>query len=226
MCTVTYLPKKGDSFILTSNRDEKKYRLTAELPQIHSIHGQKLIFPKDPASSGTWIASSFQGLTACILNGAFERQLSDPPYRKSRGLVLLDLFKYKNIHAFFSQYGFTNIEPFTLLFADGLTLHELRWNGKDTFLKELNQKEPYIWSSVSLYSEEVILKRKQLFVQWLDEHKDPKLEDIRKFHRFFAENNSSGDMATLSITSIARESASIKMTYEDLINESLYIQSF
>jgi uncharacterized protein with NRDE domain len=226
MCTVTYLPKKGDSFILTSNRDEKKSRPVAELPKIYTIHGQKLFFPKDAAYGGTWIASSFQGYTACLLNGAFEKHLSDPPYRKSRGLVLLDLYKYKNIQAFIAQYGLTNIEPFTLLYADGNHLYELRWNGKNTFLKEMNPKEPHIWSSVSLYSEKIILKRNELFAAWLEGQKDPGLEEVRKFHRSLEESNSANDIATLSITSIAREGTSIKMTYEDLINESLYIQSF
>jgi uncharacterized protein with NRDE domain len=226
MCTVTYLPKAGDSFIFTSNRDEKLSRPSAELPKVYTIHGKKLIFPKDPQSGGTWIASSFQGQTAAILNGAFEKHISDPPYRKSRGIVLLDLFKYKNIQAFVSQYGFTNIEPFTLVFTDGHMLCNLRWNGKDTFLKELNPKNPHIWSSASLFPEEDVARRNNLFTQWLTKHKDPRVEDIRQFHHFYEEKALPEDVATLSITSIVKENSSIKMTYEDLINESLYIQSF
>src|ERR1700747_27089 len=105
MCTVTYLPKTGASFILTSNRDELASRPAAELPKIHTVHGQKIIFPKDPVSGGTWIGISFKGQMVCLLNGAYEKHISDPPYRKSRGLVALDLFKYKNVQAFTSQYG-------------------------------------------------------------------------------------------------------------------------
>jgi uncharacterized protein with NRDE domain len=233
MCIVTYLPKKGSSFILTFNRDEKTSRPTAEMPKMHSIHGQKVIFPKDPVSGGTWIGISFKGQTICLLNGAFEKHISDPPYRKSRGLVALDIFKYKNFQAFASQYEFTNIEPFTLIYADGISLQELRWDGKKINLKELDPKQAHIWSSVTLYSKEVISKRNVGFSKWLNEHKDYRVEDIRRFHSFRVDENISNDIImkgeqklTVSITSIVKENSSIKLTYEDLVNENLYMQSF
>jgi uncharacterized protein with NRDE domain len=232
MCTVTYLPKPGASFILTSNRDELASRPAAEMPKIYTVHGQKVIFPKDPQSGGTWIGISFKGQTVCMLNGAYEKHISDPPYRKSRGLVALDLFKYKNIQAFVSQYGFTNIEPFTMIVTDGLALVELRWDGKNTSLKELEPKQPHVWSSASLYTKEEISKRATSFSKWFTEHEDSRVEDIRRFHHFGDGNLSENLMleeekrVTVSITSIIKEDSSIKLIYEDLVNENLYMQSF
>ncbi|MFW0694651.1 hypothetical protein ACN091_10365, partial [Aliarcobacter butzleri] len=81
------------------------------------------------------------GLTACLLNGAFVAHTPQPPYKHSRGLVVLDAFDYVSIDSFINQYSFTGIEPFTLLLAEtdrlsGQRLVELRWNGRRLFISE------------------------------------------------------------------------------------------
>jgi uncharacterized protein with NRDE domain len=117
MCTVSFLPKKGNSFILTSNRDEDMLRQTALPFQKYSLNNKSLYYPKDPKAGGTWIATEPNSFTVCLLNGAFKAHTPNPPYNKSRGIVLLDFFKYNNQYDFIKQYDFSNIEPFTLLFV-------------------------------------------------------------------------------------------------------------
>ena len=54
MCTITFIPKSNNDFILTSNRDEAPGRETFP-PEIYEEEGVKLLYPKDALAGGTWI---------------------------------------------------------------------------------------------------------------------------------------------------------------------------
>ncbi|WP_332367647.1 hypothetical protein [Spirosoma telluris] len=173
MCTATYLPFGPNGFILTHSRDEKALRPAARPPGTVNIGGTEVTFPQDPQGQGTWIASghrtgSFVQTAVCLLNGGFVSHLPQPPYRHSRGLVPLHFFTYPSIDVFVRAYGFRGIEPFTLLIveAGGLIdrrVVELRWNGNRLFMSEKDPEHPNIWSSVTLYSPDVIRKRESWF---------------------------------------------------------------
>jgi hypothetical protein len=231
MCTVTYLPVNKESFILTSNRDEKTVRPAAELPDIINMYHQEILFPKDPKANGTWIASTCHR-TVCLLNGALFKHESTPPYKKSRGLVVLESFQYKTVKEFINSYNFIGIEPFTLILWEYNNLYELRWDGSTMFYKELNAAKPYICASVTLYTEEIIKKRKDWFQTWLTSH-PYKTSDIRDFHRFAGEGDIENDilinrndsMVTVSITTVQRNNTDIEMIYEDLRYNKFSIKS-
>jgi uncharacterized protein with NRDE domain len=228
MCTVTYLPKNNGDYILTSSRDEKVMRPSALMPQEYFISGKKIIFPKDPTAGGSWIAYA-ENRTACLLNGGFEKHTSAPPYKRSRGLVLLDYFSYSDVKAFTTNYNFNGIEPFTLIIIQSNGLFELRWNEHIITILELDSDTPYIWSSVTLYTEEIILKRKNWFQIWLSRNYNYDLKTIRHFHRHAGDGdvensiqmNRANFMKTVSITSIEKKPASIHMVHEDLISNFL-----
>ena len=55
MCSVSFVPLE-DGFLLTSNRDEKRFRPTIE-PKIYLENKVKLLYPKDEKAGGTWIVS-------------------------------------------------------------------------------------------------------------------------------------------------------------------------
>jgi uncharacterized protein with NRDE domain len=129
MCTVTYLPFSNNSFLLTSSRDEKPSRASALAPEYYSVAENQLLFPKDQQAQGTWIAVNEKGRTLCLLNGGVEKHIPSPPYQRSRGLVLLDVFSYDSLGIFTTQYSLQNIEPFTLIEIQGELLTELRWTG-------------------------------------------------------------------------------------------------
>lgn len=84
MCTVSFLPKGGNDFIITSNRDEKENREIALSPKKYIHQHLKIVYPQDTKAKGTWIAMSENGFTICLLNGGFMPHKSNPPYRKSR----------------------------------------------------------------------------------------------------------------------------------------------
>src|SRR4030095_9832506 len=96
MCTVSFVPLSNSRFILTSNRDETIKRGLASSPQKINRNGTEIICPVDPLASGSWIGVSEKGRVICLLNGAFERHKHRPPYRMSRGIVVLDALTFSS----------------------------------------------------------------------------------------------------------------------------------
>ncbi len=226
MCTVTYIPKGADHFILTSNRDESAQRASSA-PQFYVTEKQQLVFPVDPKSGGSWIGVAPSNRTACLLNGAFEKHPHKPPYRRSRGLVLLDSFAYAQAEQFADQYEFSGIEPFTLILCRPSKLHELRWDGQQVHLNHLEVAQAHIWSSSTLYDQHIRDRRAQWFNQWLQQTNQQDLHNIMAFHRFGGEQdqtnglvmNRNNKVQTLSITAIHKRTTEISMHHLDLASE-------
>ena len=116
MCTVTFIKHK-DGFSLTSNRDEQASRPTFA-PQVYQEYNQNLVYPKDQKAGGTWIASSEQNVSVCLLNGAFKKHTRQLPYDRSRGQVLKERFAFKSNEDFIHHVDLNKVEPFTLLMID------------------------------------------------------------------------------------------------------------
>ncbi|HEY6975220.1 MAG TPA: NRDE family protein [Chitinophagaceae bacterium] len=233
MCTVTYIPA-GEKKFITSNRDEKTFRKKALPPQSYLHDGIRLIYPKDSEAGGSWIALNENGNVAVLLNGGFEKHISEPPYKKSRGLVFLDIIKHTSPAKYFLNVDLLKIEPFTVIIFEQHKLFECRWTGVEKICKELDQLKPHIWSSVTLYNEDIRRQREQWFEQWLNKHPYPDEKDILQFHQFAGDGNKSTDLVmkrgelyhTVSITSIELESKSRRICYCDLnSNEMYYLQN-
>lgn len=227
MCTVTFLPKGASSYILTSNRDETPKR-AAHAPQAYEVHGKEIFFPKDPLAGGTWIATDKKQFTLCLLNGAFEKHHHKPPYKLSRGIMLLDFFKYSNVQHFVDQYNFKGIEPFTLILIEdngNLSATELVWDENDLHVKPLDATQPHIWSSSTLYPEAVREERRHWFKLWLETHNTFVQKEIIDFHKTGGKGdewndfvmNREGKVQTVSVTSIEKNS-DYNMVYEDLLS--------
>ena len=147
MCTVSYLPKGKGRFILTSNRDENRQRVAAQIVKQLRPDGQQLLYPKEPVAGGTWIGVSNFDKVICVLNGAFQRHERHLPYRRSRGLVALDFFTYPAAETFFDDYDFNGIEAFTMVIYDGGKLFDFRWDEQKRHIRTLPIDQPYIWAS-------------------------------------------------------------------------------
>jgi hypothetical protein len=233
MCTVTYLPKNENCFILTSNRDEDLSRPSALPISNYTIHNKEVYFPKDPKAGGTWIAKG-KDFTVCLLNGAFVPHKSKGNYRKSRGLVVLDFFNYSSQYEFIEKYDFTDIEPFSLLFVkhqdDNLGLCELKWDGEKTHHLNHDSSLPHIWSSVTLYSEAVVKEREAWFYDWVKNNEVFTKDNILMFHHFGGTGNQQNDIVmnrnqkrTVSICCVNKINAiETEMVYEDVINKKIY----
>lgn len=230
MCTVTYLPyRKG--FILTHNRDEAPTRSPQRISR-EQIGNDTLLFPKDLKAGGAWVAAARSGRTACLLNGAFVKHEHQPPYRRSRGLVLLDFFNWPDPGIFFERYVLEGIEPFTLLYFHPEQVVELRWDGQQRHLKHLLPGQAHFWCSSTLYTAAMQERREQVFQQWLQKHPPAKAKRLPSSAYHLHRTGSVGDpendyimnrqnrVRTVSVTQIVFQHDQYKMHYTDLLEGS------
>lgn len=218
--------------VITSNRDENIQRQNAAAPAFHLINNKKIVYPKDAKAGGTWFAAHNDGTVAVLLNGAFEKHDPAPPYRKSRGLILLDIIAADDPALFFKQIDLDKIEPFTLILFHTGSLYELRWDGINKHNRSLNTQVNYIWSSSTLYTGEVIKKREQLFKEFTAGNKNIAPENIHDFHRSddsdsengFIINRASG-MKTFSITQAVIKPGNLHFLHDDLLHGKRYGES-
>ena len=223
MCTVTYLPLGDNEFCLTSNRDEAPGRQPLDL---FYDEVTKLLYPKEPKHGGSWIAASSDNRLVCLLNGAFQKHKHEPPYRMSRGLVVLDFFEYGTVAQFVSNYYFEGIEPFTMILFDNGKLYDFRWDGAEKHLQELDSEKPHIWSSSTLYNDEIKAKRKEWFQKWLDAEKENNAIEILNFHKTAGSDDIENGLimsrfnnlvCTVSITQVLRNNEVFSINYHDLL---------
>jgi hypothetical protein len=224
MCTVTFIPVRDNIFI-TSNRDEKQGRSPAISSALYALQTGYVLFPKDSHAGGTWFGVHENGNFVVLLNGGWVCHQTKPPYRKSRGLILLDLIDSEMPFHSFLAVCLHNIEPFTAIIRDDCQIFECRWDGNEKYYRQLENDHPNIWSSVTLYNDDIIDRRRDRFMEWLQKNPFPSLEDILVFHQFSKNGNEDAAMlkkgerevCTVSITSaeISRQGAC--MTYLDLM---------
>ena len=228
MCTVTFLPLENNDFILTSNRDESPMRKTIP-PKKYDENGVELTYPKDELAGGTWIGLSEKNRLVCLLNGGFKKHERNEYYRLSRGVIVKEILTSDDAVAHINNYNFDEIEPFTIVLVDWnnqLETYELVWDGTEKHFKKLNQ-EPHIWSSSTLYTEEMKQLRKNWFADWLSEQANFQQKNILEFHQ----DETKGDVGTslkmkrpfvetVSVTSVKKTSEEIKVNYIDFVNNS------
>ena len=227
MCTVSFVPTSTGIF-LSSNRDEKKTRGIALSPQIYQSESCRQLYPKDVNAGGAWIALNSFSDAAVLLNGAFEKHQVENTYRRSRGLIFLEIISENNPKEQFDSIDLNKIEPFTIiLFSKGI-LHELRWDAFHKYQKILAIDRAYIWSSSTLYDSATVRKREHWFSVWLSQNSEPSLDQILSFHKFGGEGdrhidirmNRNNVLYTVSITSIELKGEVGIMHYQDLINHT------
>ncbi|MBN2172735.1 MAG: NRDE family protein [Bacteroidales bacterium] len=225
MCTVTYIPKGNDEFILTHNRDESVRRAIATPPITREINGLSHIFPVDPEGKGTWIGVSETNRVAGLMNGGLNKHKHNPPYRHSRGLVILSYFEFDSFNDFYNNYDFTGLEPFTLLVHEAGRLYELINDEQFLRVKHLDPAKPHIYSSTPLYSKECMMKRRERFFGWYNKVsviKQPEIIDLHRSFIFEKEDNRlplNVIIRTVSITSINKMATKAEVDYNDLIND-------
>jgi hypothetical protein len=195
-------------------------------PKKYTLGIEKVYFPKDAQAGGTWLATS-TNYTLCLLNGAFQKHQPKPLYNKSRGQVIVDFFIQGNLNLLIKNSNFNDFENFTLIIIEPTQqkIVQLVWDGEKTTLIELDWQTPHIWSSCTLYSDDVIKKRQELFNQFITENPNPTAEKLYHFHQYAdvgdIENNLTmkrpDGIQTQSISQINYIQKAIKFKYFDLI---------
>ncbi len=230
MCTVSFVRSDGKT-IITSNRDEQVIRLAVE-PKKYFINNRNLIFPKDPKAGGTWFVTNEFNSVLVLLNGAEEKHIQKPNYRKSRGLIVLEMMSNNSAIDFWNEINLENIEPFTLVLYQENKLYELRWNEIEKYQKELDANKKHIWSSSTLYSTKIREERSHWFYEFLENKKLLSEDNLLDFHQntenknleYGLKINRNDYLQTLSITQFVIENEVSTMRYFDLIkNEDFSI---
>lgn len=227
MCTLTFIPAKKSVFI-THSRDEKKLRSKATPPAFQIIDGVHILFPKDGKAGGTWIGMNDNGDAAALLNGAFRKHIHQPPYLKSRGLIVLELLSAIDMRKGFSTMDLTGVEPFTVVLWSNRQLFECRWDGQKKYARLLDHKVPHIWSSATLYEDAAKEKRQSWFNAWQEKKQTPGMDDIIDFHLHAGDDDErnnirmkrNNNLLTLSITSMEISRLAGKMKYIDLADHA------
>jgi hypothetical protein len=231
MCTVSFVFSKGKT-ILTHNRDEKVARPSAIEPQKYSVNNKNIYFPKDQKAGGTWYAVAESGTILVLLNGADEKHQLKPFYRKSRGLIVLDLISSNSPIDEWNSIDLSDIEPFTIVLFQNKKLYQLRWNEVEKSTLNLDVNQNHIWSSSTLYPKEIREHRVELFKIFIVSN-EISAEKLFQFHRYTKEDDSengliinrNGELKTLSITQTVIQENKIVLSYHDLQNQQEFTNS-
>lgn len=233
MCTVTFVRSNG-KIIITSNRDEQVLRPNAIEPKNYEINNKNLIYPKDPKAGGTWYVVDENGNVLVLLNGAAEKHQILGNYRKSRGIIVLDIMSSLSPILAWDEIDLDAIEPFTLVLFENQNLYQLRWDGNNKEKSSLDTNHNYIWSSTTLYPKEVRENRARWFFDYMNSKAEFYEQDMYNFHRYTENENSENGLVinrndflkTLSITQTIIENKGAKMKHYDLINQKEFQNSF
>ncbi len=233
MCTVSFVPS-NNKIIITSNRDEHVLRKDTIEPKSYLVNTKTVIFPKDNKAGGTWyVVDEFSNIIV-LLNGAKEKHHHRDNYRKSRGLIVLDLISGNSPLQEWKKIDLENIEPFTVVLYENQKLFQLQWNEIEKATEELDPNQSHIWSSSTLYPEEIRKNRKQWFETFLDTKPIVDEDEMLNFHRYTESSNQENGLVinrndflkTLSITQTIIEDNKVEIRYTDLISEKDFSTTF
>lgn len=233
MCTVSFV-YSHNTIIITSNRDEKVARPKAINPKTYLGNHKKMYFPKDAKAGGTWYVLDDSGNVIVLLNGAAEKHELQSNYRKSRGLILLEIFDSPNAMTQWHTIDLNNIEPFTLVVYFEKQLFQCQWDGHTKHTLELDAKGKYIWSSSTLYPAAVRKERETLFTKFTQSKTVLTPEDMSHFHEYTKEDdpenglviNRNNTLITLSITQTVIHHNKIQFSHKDLLENQIHQNNF
>lgn len=184
------------------------------------------MFPKDPKAGGTWYAVDENANVLVLLNGAAEKHKHQPPYNRSRGLIVLDVLGSDSALESWDKIDLNNVEPFTLVLFFNQELFQLRWDGVEKSKLPLDPNKNHIWSSSTLYPKNIREERAAWFYTYLDTKPEISAAEMLHFHRYTENDDSENGLVinrndklkTLSITQAVIEQDQLTLTYADLIN--------
>jgi hypothetical protein len=233
MCTLTFIPQK-DGFLFTVNRDESPQRAASD-PIIKQYNGHKLWLAPEPISGSSNLVVNIEtGRVVVLLNGGFVHHNHKPPYRKSRGVVVLEAFEAISLKNMFETYQFEGIEPFTLVMFDRDNLGELRWDGNKVHFAEKDIFTPQIWSSAMMYRGKWQQERERWFHEFLIENPQPTNENLLWFHHSGGAHDPENGLVmnrmnmvrTVSVSQITIESNHCKVFLHDLMQEKEFSSEY
>lgn len=230
MCTCTFIPTQN-GFLFAANRDEIPSRSGIET--VKHEKGRILWYIQEPYAGGTNLCMSNENRLVCLLNGAGNKRPPEEPFRKSRGLVVLDTFQYDSFEHFYNDYSFEGINEFTLISVENNCIFLLKWDDETKIKEELSFNEPHIWASPKLYDSYWQQRRKLWFEDFLNKNPNPTLENLLMFQEKAGDGSVENDMVmnrgelvrTVSVSAFAFQSQHYRLKHMNLITEQLIERS-
>ena len=114
-----------------------------------------------------------------------------------------------------------------MVIFDNAKLFDFRWDGATKHLLELDPDKPHIWSSSTLYNDEIKNKRITWFQNWLAAEQEKNAAEILKFHKTAGADDKENGLimsrnnnlvCTVSITQIIKKDLKFLLKYFDRIN--------
>ncbi len=214
MCTIVFIPTSATDFILGHNRDESPARKKADPPMQILRYGQLVKAPIDGSKNGTWIYTSDHE-TVLLFNGALKKHIHQPPYSRSRGLIVFEVLSYPSHQAFIEHVDLKGVEPFTQILIHHQTqeIIELIWDGEKKVYHKLDW-DPFIRSSVTLYPKSVHEIKKEQFRNWRTENEATDLLQFMQDESFEVPTIlNHPKVRTLSTTIVQWKAKTISMDY-------------
>jgi Transport and Golgi organisation 2 len=230
MCTVVFIPDNKKIFF-ASVRDESPLRERAMPPDIFTTGNVSFLSPKDPLAGGTWIGGNDHGNVIILLNGGFENHQRKNYYRKSRGIIVSELLAIKSPAKEWGKMNMKDIEPFTLIAWNKKNLFRLTWDGTEKHMIKLDGTISHIWSSATLYNDEVRYQRAILFKKWIAATPLVSKKSVLDFFETFTDPtngfimNRNEKIKSLSYTTIEITDNTTEMNYHDLFSTTAYNRS-
>jgi hypothetical protein len=181
MCILSIVPLSKVT-IITSNRDEQRSRENSVEPTIVNLGGRKTIIARDSKANGTWIVTDNSGRTAVLLNGAFEKHVSKPPYRESRGITLINLFEESDFNTAFQLYNLEKIEPFQIILINNPNSFQFLWDGNKKYVFSIDLNKPQVFFSSTLYTKKQQEDKKNNFLSALNKIEECNANWLLNFH--------------------------------------------
>lgn len=225
MCCLTIVRTQNQNIVITHNRDEQWSRQTkgATIEETH-INNKKIWMPKDSLSEGTWIGTDGTK-AAAILNGFKENHVKKGQYKASRGTIIPQFLKSESTSTFVDSFDPTGLEPFTLILVDNNeSILEYGWDEKYRYLTYLDFNKPILYSSATLYSDDIQKRRQSHFQSLLQ--KQMVAHDLWVFHETRGDDHGkfinvdyNSEISTVAISQIVLGNASL-FHYQSLLNQN------
>ena len=229
MCTISIVPAK-DKLIFTFSRDEQTGRKTPEYLMQVDLGFKKIYYARDTRAGGTWFSADDKGNVALLFNGGFTKHEKTGVYARSRGLVLLELISAVSMLDNFNAMALDNIEPFSLILFSAGELFRAVWNGHSKQILPLNPGQHHIFSSATLYTDEVQLQRKAWLEDFLAGLPHITDQDMYAFHNAYNPSDKenglvidrNGSLRTLSISQAIVNEKETFIKHWDVIEQLYY----
>lgn len=223
---MTLVPQDGGGVRLMCNRDERRDRAAARMPERTPAASRSAVYPVDPAGGGSWVGVNDAGLAVALLNGTAQRARFAAATFVSRGVLvprLLGASHLDEVAEVLRRLDPAPYLPFRIVAAQAGAAIVARSRGVRVSVDRVDASRPNLFTSSSSRPLQAASARRALFRRLvLAERRDP-LQAQSAFHQHHWKSDpeisvvmARPDARTVSRTRVDVRPGAIRLTYEPL----------